>query len=122
MSATLSPSLDDDTRQVRMMPSLHAASRRPLRIGICSTYAPRACGLATFAEDLRAALIDVPNVATVALFVLDDGSAVPVLDDGSALPVQSITTGWSGTPGGLSITTTRPRTAPPRSRRTRPAT
>ena len=40
---------------------------RLLRVGICSTYAPRACGLATFAADLESALLQAPGIADVSI-------------------------------------------------------
>lgn len=40
---------------------------RMLRVGICSTYAPRACGLATFAADLESALLQAPGITDVSI-------------------------------------------------------
>jgi glycosyltransferase involved in cell wall biosynthesis len=42
----------------------------PVRIGICSTYAPRACGLATFAADLEHALLLSGDVAEVSILAM----------------------------------------------------
>jgi glycosyltransferase involved in cell wall biosynthesis len=42
-------------------------NERTLRIGICSSYAPRACGLATFAADLEQALAGAPGVGKVSI-------------------------------------------------------
>ncbi len=42
----------------------------PVRIGICSTYAPRACGLATFAADLEHALHLTDRVADVSIIAM----------------------------------------------------
>ena len=42
-------------------------NERLLRIGICSTYAPRACGLATFAADLEQALNGSAGIGTVSI-------------------------------------------------------
>ncbi len=43
-----------------------------VRIGICSTYAPRACGLATFAADLENSLRLTANVGTVSIIAMVD--------------------------------------------------
>lgn len=43
-----------------------------VRIGICSTYAPRACGLATFAADLEIALHQTDRVADVSIIAMVD--------------------------------------------------
>ncbi len=43
-----------------------------VRIGICSTYAPRACGLATFAADLENALHQSGQVADVSIVAMVD--------------------------------------------------
>ncbi len=57
----------------------------PLRIGICSTYAPRACGLATFAADLENSLhlsANVDDVSIIAMVDSDqaiDGPLSPVI-------------------------------------------
>ena len=55
----------------------------PVRIGICSTYAPRACGLATFAADLENALrltgeAEVSMIAMVDV-ACPDGVSFPVI-------------------------------------------
>ena len=44
----------------------------PVRIGICSTYAPRACGLATFAADLENSLRLTMNVGDVSIIAMVD--------------------------------------------------
>ena len=44
----------------------------PIRIGICSTYAPRACGLATFAADLENALRLTGQETEVAIIAMLD--------------------------------------------------
>jgi glycosyltransferase involved in cell wall biosynthesis len=53
-------------------------NERMPRIGICSSYAPRACGLATFAADLEQALAGSPGVGEVSIIRMtnqEDGSA-----------------------------------------------
>ncbi len=47
-----------------------------VRIGICSTYAPRACGLATFAADLENALQGSEQVANVGIIAMVDAEHV----------------------------------------------
>ena len=44
----------------------------PVRIGICSTYAPRACGLATFAADLENSLRLNTNIGDVSIVAMVD--------------------------------------------------
>ena len=56
-------------------PESRHARRSKLRIGICSTYAPRACGLATFAADLERALLASPDVEAVTMLALDNGES-----------------------------------------------
>ena len=48
----------------------------PVRIGICSTYAPRACGLATFAADLENSLNLTTNVGDVSIIAMVDSEQV----------------------------------------------
>ena len=48
----------------------------PVRIGICSTYAPRACGLATFAADLENSLNLTANVGGVSIIAMVDTEQV----------------------------------------------
>lgn len=57
-------------------PNSRHPRRSMLRIGICSTYAPRACGLATFAADLEQALLASPDVDAVTILALDNGESV----------------------------------------------
>jgi glycosyltransferase involved in cell wall biosynthesis len=42
-------------------------NERTLRVGICSSYAPRACGLATFTADLEHALTGAEGIGSVAI-------------------------------------------------------
>ena len=42
-------------------------NERSLRVGICSSYAPRACGLATFAADLESALLGAEGISNVSM-------------------------------------------------------
>ena len=61
-------------------------NERPLRIGICSSYAPRACGLATFAADLEQALVGSPGVGKVSIIRMtnqDDRDNNDPAQDGS---------------------------------------
>ncbi len=53
-----------------------------VRIGICSTYAPRACGLATFAADLESALHATEVVSDVSIITMVDSESAK----GSPLP------------------------------------
>ena len=47
-----------------------------MRVAICSTYPPRACGIGSFAYDLRAALLDDPQIAAVhAIAIVDEPTA-----------------------------------------------
>lgn len=58
----------------------HASFRRTptLRLAIVSTYAPRRCGIATFTEDLRSALVDVAADVSVSIYAVDrDGLEHP---------------------------------------------
>ena len=48
----------------------------PVRIGICSTYAPRACGLATFAADLENSLRLTANAGDVSIVAIVDSEYV----------------------------------------------
>ncbi len=48
----------------------------PVRIGICSTYAPRACGLATFAADLESSLRLTANAGDVSIIAMVDSEQV----------------------------------------------
>ncbi len=57
----------------------------PVRIGICSTYAPRACGQATFAADLENALRLTGQVAEVSMIAMDDTPGT----DGVCAPVMA---------------------------------
>lgn len=47
-----------------------------LRVGICSTYAPRACGLATFAADLARSVRACHGVASVGIIAMVDSDEV----------------------------------------------
>ena len=49
-------------------------SRQRLTIGVCSTYAPRACGLATFAADLKSALESSFGVQSVRMLAIDNSA------------------------------------------------
>ena len=66
-------------------PESRHARRSKLRIGICSTYAPRACGLATFAADLERALLASPDVEAVTMLALDNGESPWPARSGSVL-------------------------------------
>ncbi len=44
-----------------------------MRTAILSTYPPRSCGLATFAADLRASLLEAPGVDAVDVVAITDG-------------------------------------------------
>ena len=48
-----------------------------MRVGVVSTYPPRACGIGTFSQDLRGALLGADGVAAVDLvaIVREDGAA-----------------------------------------------
>ena len=47
-----------------------------MRVAICSTYPPRACGIGSFAFDLRAALLRAPGIDAVqAIAVVDEPSS-----------------------------------------------
>ena len=59
----------------------------PVRIGICSTYAPRACGLATFAADLENALRVTGQVADVFVIAMVDAPCSGHGSDYLAAPV-----------------------------------
>lgn len=50
-----------------------ADSDRGMRTAILSTFPPRSCGLATFAADLREALLDAPGVDGVDVVAVTDG-------------------------------------------------
>ena len=56
-----------------------------LRIGVCSTYAPRACGLATFAGDLERALVGAPDVGHVRMLTLHNDEPPAPSRSGSVL-------------------------------------
>ena len=47
-----------------------------LRVGVVSTYPPRACGIGTFSKDLREALLGVENVSSVDLVAIVRGDEV----------------------------------------------
>ncbi len=50
-----------------MFDGVELMNERLLRIGICSSYAPRACGLATFAADLEHALVGASRIGKVSI-------------------------------------------------------
>ena len=50
-----------------------AAGPRTMRVGIVSTYPPRACGIGTFSRDLRQALLGADSVAAVDLVAIVRG-------------------------------------------------
>lgn len=65
--------------------------KTPFRIGICSTYAPRACGLATFAADLEQAILGTSEGAEVIIIAMVDpaqqdlpGAAVQIVIEADA--------------------------------------
>lgn len=62
----------------------------PLRAAILSTYPPRACGIGSFAFDLRAALLDDPEVASVEMIAVIDQPSSPQTGDILATVTQSV--------------------------------
>jgi hypothetical protein len=64
--------------------SPEAAPARTMRVGVVSTYPPRACGIGTFTQDLRGALLGNEGVSAV------DVVAV-VADDGAEAQAEVIT-------------------------------
>ena len=66
-----------------------------MQVGICSTYA-RACGLATFAADLEAALLVAPGIGAVRMIVMTDAPDSAISDRHQ----------------GQSVTTVRPKALP----------
>ena len=54
------------------------ANEKPMRVAICSTFAPRQCGLATFAADLAVSLRDAEGVESVAIVAMQRLVDLPV--------------------------------------------
>ncbi len=61
-----------------------------MRTAILSTFPPRACGIGTFAFDLRSALMDVPAVEDVHPVVIVDEPSSPQRPDVLATVAQSV--------------------------------
>jgi glycosyltransferase involved in cell wall biosynthesis len=59
-----------------------------VRTAIFSTYPPRACGIGTFASDVRAALLDVPGIEDVGVVAVVDRPSSPQRSDVLATVVQ----------------------------------
>ena len=71
--------------------ALNRKGRAPaVRTAIFSTFPPRACGIGTFAFDLRAALLDVPDVEDVNPIVVVDEPSSPQRPDVLATVAQSV--------------------------------
>jgi glycosyltransferase involved in cell wall biosynthesis len=65
----------------QLLTSLPGGSETPsLNIAIVSTFAPRACGLATFASDLAESLQGSEGVANVGIISLERGSDIAAMD------------------------------------------
>ena len=63
---------------------------RSVRTTIFSTFPPRACGIGVFASDLRAALLDVPEVDEVGSIAIVDGPSSPQQPDVLGTVSQSV--------------------------------
>ncbi|MEA2294640.1 MAG: hypothetical protein QOE86_2279 [Solirubrobacteraceae bacterium] len=61
-----------------------ATGARTLRVGLVSTYPPRACGIGTFSRDLREALLGAAGVAAVDL--------VAIVRDDDAMQAEEVVT------------------------------
>jgi glycosyltransferase involved in cell wall biosynthesis len=74
----------------RVGSSIRKGRARDVRTAIFSTFPPRACGIGVFASDLRAALLDVPEVDDVASIAIVDEPSSPQRPDVLATVSQSV--------------------------------
>ena len=77
-----------------------------MRTAIFSTFPPRACGIGTFAFDLRTALLEVPSMEDVHPIVVVDEPSSPQWPDVLATVNQSVARRLRRVPRGCSATPT----------------
>ena len=77
-------------RRNLVAPADPTRAERKIRTAIFSTFPPRACGIGTFAFDLRTALLEVPFVEDVNPIVVVDEPSSPQRPDVLATVAQSV--------------------------------